>query len=243
VKDGCLILHGLTGTPDTVSSFRRVFLDAGFNISAPCLAGHGESIEELSKVKWQDWYNSVRIAYSTLKRDSHRIFCAGTSLGALLSLKLAIVGGWGVRAISVIGTPLRLSRLESVALTIVRYSPLRFMIKSIPKDLTKSVADPEGRKRYELMSLPRLPVHAVHELTKLQCEVAKGLQKISHPLLVMHGREDKVAPLFNADILRNSVSSKIVESVILNGCKHVLTMDYERVRVAKTALYFFKRFA
>ncbi|MBT3181923.1 MAG: alpha/beta fold hydrolase [Deltaproteobacteria bacterium] len=241
--DGCLIVHGLTGTPATMASFQRAFIGAGYTVNTPCLAGHGGSVEDLSKVSWEDWYDTVRISYMTLKRDVDRVFCAGTSLGALLCLKLALDEGWGIKGIALLGTPLRLSMLERIAISMVRHTPLKAIIKNIPKDWNKSIADPAGRLKYEQMSLPKIPLNAVFEIIDLQVKILASLSKISHPLLIMHGKEDKVAPLMNVDILKNTVASSIIESMIFEDCRHILTMDYKKERVAKTALYFFKRFS
>lgn len=216
---------------------------AGFRVSAPCLAGHGGSVEDLAKSRWQEWYETVRISYAMLRKETDRVFCAGISLGALLGIKLALDEGWGVRAIALMSTPLRLPFLQRVAIPIVRHSPLRAVIKRIPKDFEKSVGDPEGRIIYEQLSLPDIPVPAIFQISDLQKDVLSSLNKLSSPTLLLHGRGDRVAPLFNVEIVKGAVVSDIVECVIFEKSRHVLTLDREKEAVAKTAVDFFKRFA
>ncbi|MBN1282358.1 MAG: alpha/beta fold hydrolase [Proteobacteria bacterium] len=241
--NGCLIVHGLTGTPATAVSLRDALLRAGFCVSTPCLAGHGVSVGELAASTRGEWYETVRVAFSELRRESEKVYYAGLSLGALLGLKLAAEEGWGVRAMALMGTPLVLSRVNEAAIPLVRYSPLRWIIKSVPKDLDKSVADPEGRARYEETSLPMIPTRAIFEIEDLQREVFADLSKITNPVLLLHGGHDEVAPLRNVELVKNNLSSDIVETVILPNSRHVLTMDYDRDSASKAVVDFFNRFA
>ncbi|MFH0800754.1 MAG: alpha/beta fold hydrolase [Pseudomonadota bacterium] len=241
--NGCLLIHGLTGTPATVSVVRNALLASGFKVAAPCLAGHGGSVDELARSGWRDWYDTVRIAFQTLRRETERVYCAGISLGALLALKLALDEGWGVRALALMATPLELSWPTRAALSIVRHSPLRWGIFKVPKNLDQSVADPEGRMRYSELSLPAIPASSAFELSDLQKEIRGQLSSLSNPILMLHGQGDLVAPIRNVELIKGMVASDIVEKMILPRSRHVITMDYEKDQVAKAVVDFFKKFA
>jgi len=239
---GCLIVHGLTGTPGCVASLKNQLVQDGFVVRSPCLAGHGTTIDDLRKVTWQDWYDTVHLNFAELKRSCEKVYYAGISLGALLGLKLAIEEGWGVRALALLGTPLILSPLETFAIKIVKNTPLKHIVKSIKKDLFKSVNDPEGRILYKQMSLPRIPSEAVYELCKLREIVFKDMKKITNPLYLIHAKKDHVAPVKNVSLIKNMVSSDIVENLILNQSQHVITLDFEKEMVAKQVVNFFAKF-
>lgn len=240
---GCLVIHGLSGTPATVGVLQEALLSKGYRIAAPCLAGHGGSTEDLSKTTWRDWYSTVRIAFQTLRKEVDRVYYAGISLGALLGLKLALDEGWGVRALALLSTPLKLTISETIALHAVRNSPLRWIIKKIPRDLKRSVADPEGRRLYDDLSLRMVPSASIFEVADLQSHLLESLRKISNPIILLHAKDDIVAPLLNIDIVKKGVSSDIVESVIFGKSRHVITMDYEKNLVAMSVVDFFGRFA
>jgi len=240
---GCLVVHGLTGTPATVSVLCEALLAAGYRVAAPCLAGHGGSLEELSKTTWHEWYNTVRIAFGALRREVDRIYYAGTSLGALLGLKLAQEEGWGVRALALLSTPLKLALLNRMAAPAVRYSPLRYVIKMIPKSPDKSVANEEGRRRYEELSLPMIPAQSVYQIMDLQKDLRANLHRVSSPVLLAHGGKDLVAPTSNVRLVKKLVASDIVETALFRRSRHVLTMDWEKEEVARTVVDFFKKFA
>lgn len=240
---GCLVVHGLTGTPATVSSVREGLLAAGFNnVVVPCLAGHCGTVSDLARSTWQDWYETVRIAYGELRRSSEKVYYVGVSLGALLGLKLALDEGWGVRALALVGTPLVLTRLERFAVPLVRYTPLRYAIHSIAKDFEKSVGDPEGRLLYKATSLPRIPVNSVYQLAHLQKVLMRNLKNITNPILLVHAKGDRVAPSRNVDLVKRGVSSDIIETVYLKNSEHVVTMDREKEVAAEKIVEFFKKF-
>ena len=243
MANGCLIIHGLTGTPATVATLKDAVMAAGFRASVPCLAGHGGSFADLDNSTWEEWYGTVRIAYQTLRKEVDKIYCAGISLGALLCLKLALDEGWGVRAVALLATPLKLSFIERVATPAVRYSPLRWIIRSISKDLRKSVGDPEGRRLYEEFSLRAIPSRAVYELADLQKVLIGNMQRISNPILLLHAENDEVAPVYNVDMVRKLVSSDVVESKLFPRSQHVITMDVEKEEVARSVVDFFERFS
>lgn len=241
--NGCLVIHGLTGTPGTVAVLHDALLAAGFRVAAPCLAGHGIDVQDLAASNWDQWYATVRVAFEALRRDVDRVYCAGTSLGALLAMQLALDEGWGVRAMALMATPLTFSWKNRLAAAAIRYSPLRWVVRAVPKNMELSIADPEGRERYEELSLPMIPVSSIFEITKAQHYLRTRLSRLTNPLLLLHGGQDVVAPLENLEIVKQGVKSDIVESVILPRSRHIITLDYEKERVALETVDFFRRFA
>lgn len=238
----CLVVHGLSGTPATVASVTEGLTEAGYRVIAPCLAGHGGTVEELSETTWPEWYETVRKAYLELRRDGATIYYAGISLGALLGLKLAIDEGANIRALSLLATPLQLLLLNKMLIPLVRYTPLRLAVKSVAKDYRKSVADPEGQRLYREHSLPRIPAKAAFQLWDLQKLVRSEIAKVHNPLLLLHSRNDMVAPYSNVHLIKELVSSPIVETATFTHSRHVLTLDVERELATNAILQFFKRF-
>ena len=239
---GCIVIHGLTGTPATVASIAEPLISSGFRVVAPCLAGHGGTLEELARSTWPEWYETVRVAFGALRREVDRVFFVGLSLGTLLGLKLAMDEGWGVKALALVGTPLHLGLKRRLAIPAVRYSPMRWIIKSVPKNFEDSVCESEGRMRYRQLSLPAIPARATFELADLARIVRAGLGRVSNPLLIIYGHLDRVCPPSNVDLVRQMTASDVVETAIFKRSSHVVTMDSEKDAAARTTIDFFKRF-
>lgn len=240
---GCLLIHGLTATPAILAPLRESLISRGYKVSSPLLHGHGGSTEELNKSTWQDWYGTVHLAYTELRRNVEKVYFAGISLGALLGLKLAIDEGWGVRAMALLSTPIKFTFGTRVKLGVVRYSPLGKLILSVPKDWSRAVDDPDAREVYKQLSLPRLPLQAAYQIADLQRLLRPQLHRVSNPLLLLHGGKDPTTPPFNAEVIKNSVSSDVVETEFYDRSKHILTLDWDREVVVSRIVDFFERFA
>ncbi|MBI4212603.1 MAG: alpha/beta fold hydrolase [Deltaproteobacteria bacterium] len=235
----CLIVHGVTGTPQTVAPLAEAMRENGYFVDSPCLSGHGQSLERLEASRWEEWYDGVRQSYKVLREKSDRIFYTGISLGALLGLKLAIDEGKNLSGLALLATPLEISWCNRLLTAMVRYTPMRAVVRSVAKNFEQSVADPEGRRLYRQYSLPRLPAHSVFELSDLQQELLPNLHRIVCPTLIVHALQDNVAPYSNVALLQKELRSTQPEVVTLTRSRHVITLDYEKDVVAKAVLQFF----
>ncbi len=241
MKKGAIIIHGLTGTPATMAVITEALAKKGFTVITPLLAGHGTSPEDLSKKKWQNWYDSVLKSYEKLVASGiDEIFCAGISLGGLLSLKLCIDRPEKIKAVACIGTPLKLSPIfEDFLLPISHIPPIRQLIRMSKKSWEESVADRVGREIYKTASYPKIPVASVWEVQALSKEVQKGLANFKMPLLIIHSRLDSVAPPSNVDLLTKKIAPAKPEVLWLERSEHVATLDLDKDLVAKKISTFF----
>ncbi|MBI4124400.1 MAG: alpha/beta fold hydrolase [Deltaproteobacteria bacterium] len=240
-KKGCLVVHGLTGTPANMESVAVALRQKGFLVKVPLLAGHGEKLENLSRTGWRDWYATVVEAFEELAGEADQIYYAGLSMGALLGLKLAIDKGAAIKALALLAVPFRVRPLfRRFVIPGVRYTPLRFVIRSVAKNFEKSVLDPEGRKKYRAASIARMPSRGVFETQNLMWVVEKELSKIKQPLLLIHGQKDHLADPEGLFEIKVKVSSSLVDIVMFKNSAHVLTVDREKDDVARRVVGFFE---
>src|SRR5688500_7219834 len=87
--DACLLLHGFTGSPWDLRPLGEALAARGLYVKAPRLPGHGTTPEALLTVTHCHWEEAAQEALWTL-RNRRRVFVAGLSMGALLSLRLAV---------------------------------------------------------------------------------------------------------------------------------------------------------
>ncbi|MDO8528134.1 MAG: alpha/beta fold hydrolase [Deltaproteobacteria bacterium] len=239
-KKGCLIIHGLTGTPANLLPITDALKAKGYLVKAPLLAGHGVDLKTLSVTTWQDWYGSLVRAHDELSREVDQIFFVGLSMGALLGLKLAEDGANNIKAMALLGLPLKLWPLfDCLIIPLVRYTPLRFSIRSTPKNFEKSVLDPKGREIYRQNSLCRMPAPAAFQIQDLAKIVERDLNKMNQPLLLLHGHHDHLVDPKGMLTLKKKVASKQVEIVMLEHSGHVLPLDYDRDIVVQKIINFF----
>src|SRR3990167_2186501 len=162
---GVLLLHGFTGTPDSMRPVANKLIHSGFTISAPLLAGHGTTPENLARTDWTTWFHSAQKAYMELHQKCSKIFVAGLSMGALLGLQLATDYPPSTMAIGCLATPLHLKSKISRLLPFIRHTPLRHLWKYQPK-FSVDVKDPEAKENFWNINL--MPLSCIYSLQDLQ---------------------------------------------------------------------------
>src|SRR3989442_497796 len=86
--DGCLLLHGLTGSPAEMRPVGEALAAAGFRAVGPLLPGHGTTPEDLDTTTRADLIQAAESALLSLE-GARRIFLCGLSVGGLLAIHLA----------------------------------------------------------------------------------------------------------------------------------------------------------
>ena len=80
---GCLLIHGFTGAPTEMQPLGEFLANQGYTVLGPRLAGHGTQIEDMNRMNWGDWSNSVLDAWHLLKPLTTEIFLIGLSMGGV----------------------------------------------------------------------------------------------------------------------------------------------------------------
>jgi carboxylesterase len=162
------------------------------------------------------------------------VFAAGLSMGGLLSLLLA--SERLVDALVVVGVPLW---LPAPIPWLVPY--VKHRVPFLRKNAGSDIQDDAARARHP--SYDRMPLHAVHELIKLQAVVRRRLRQINAPILVAHGRLDRTANPRDAQRIFDTVASSERELLWLAGSGHVVPVDRDGPQLARAAAAFLARHA
>lgn len=236
-----LCLHGFTGTPYEVAPLAHGLASAGFSVSAPMLAGHGENALLLAATRWQDWLASAEAAFTRLREASGNgpVALAGFSMGALVALRLARLHPHSVSALVLMSTPLRL-RDSQIALArawshlpgFLRRGLLATRRKRGGSDVT------DDKVRAENPSLAEMPLAGIVELIDLAEVVRRDLTFIHTPALVAHGERDQTIPLQTSFELAGSLASNVVERLWLPRSGHLVAVDVERTQLCEAVVRF-----
>jgi carboxylesterase len=88
-KTGVLVLHGFAGYATTVDPLARSLEEHGYAVAQPTMRGHGGRPQDLDGVRYTDWIEDARKAYSELANRVDRVVIAGLSMGGLVTLYMA----------------------------------------------------------------------------------------------------------------------------------------------------------
>jgi len=228
---GVLLSHGWTATTAEARLLAEFLHVHGYTVSCPLLPGHGTTVQEMNRCRWQDWLAAVERAYQELSQKCERVVVGGESMGALLALYLASQHPEVAAVLSYAAA------IETVSPFMKRLSPAlaRFKAYRYRKPSPWTVVD-DRWKGYPVEPLP-----AAVQLFRLQAALLPRLPKIHQPILILHGRLDTSAQPISAEILARSVSSSIKELHWLEKSHHCLLLDEEWEQAAQLTLQFLER--
>jgi carboxylesterase len=231
-RAAALCLHGLTGTPYEVRALGEALACRGIRARGPALPGHNDTPQHLARVSHTEWIEAAGDQLRVLRADSECVFAVGLSMGGLLALELAAAGR--VDALVTVGTPLWLH--FPLARLIPLFKHLRPML---PKRLGSDICDAAARERHP--SYDVMPLHAVHELQRLQRRVRGRLDRVTAPILIAHGARDRTARPDDARVIHAGVGSRIRELMFFESSAHVVPVDRDGPQLAAAAGDFLER--
>lgn len=226
-----ICLHGMTASPYEMQPVADALSEMGLEVASPRLAGHGVTVELMAHTRWDDWLAVARRALDEMLERHERVLLAGLSMGALLSLCLAHQRGGRIAGVVAMATPLELPLGDQLALSVARRFPgLADLMPYSDKDGGPDVSDPAVAA--SLPSYDRIPVAAAASLLDGQDAVRDRLDRITAPVLVLHGRHDHTAPVSNAHRLYRSLRTPWRRLIVYPRSWHILTHDVEHEQVA-----------
>ncbi|HSF26318.1 MAG TPA: alpha/beta fold hydrolase [Actinomycetes bacterium] len=228
---GVVVVHGFTGSPGGVRAWGEYLAEHGLTVAVPRLPGHGTTWQELAHTSWQDWYGEVERTFVELTDRCETVFAMGLSMGATLCLRLAQVHDTGVRGL-VLVNPF----LSHPSPLLPLLPALRFVLPSVPgvvNDIAKPGQDEVGYSR--------VPLQALHSVTRLWRHVIPELPSMTRPTLLFRSQTDNVLGARGAAMLLRRIGATDVEERVLPDSHHVATLDYDAPTIFEGSLEFVQR--
>lgn len=255
-RNGVLLIHGLTGTPNEMRIIAKGLNQAGFTVYAMQLAGHCGDEADLCRTTWHDWYQSVQQAADFLKQHVDHLFVAGLSMGALLSLKLAADYPQLVKGVGVYGVTFTYDGWSMPFWAKQLFFLLTFLKKLHLFQKTSFIEKPPyGLKDERIRAtvaasmfsgdsaaagLAGNPFPALAEMQWLAKKVRQQLPQVIAPCLIMHSGHDDIANInTNARLVEENVSGP-TRFVVLDDSYHLITIDRQRREVINESVRFFQ---
>jgi carboxylesterase len=235
---GVVLIHGFTGTPYELRYLGEQLARTDVTVRGPLLPGHGTSLEDLERTRWEDWSAAVEREVDEMFGRCRRVAVVGQSLGGLLALHVGARRP-ALAAVASLAAPLWLDGLSGrVArwLTSPRGDRLARRIRTLPKLGGSDVRD--RRVRAENPGYAAIPVRALGELLAFMRVVEDALPQVTPPVLVVHARRDHTAPVACAARIAELTRARRVR--ILPRSFHLIAADVERDIVATEVIDFLR---
>ena len=249
VRPPVLLLHGLTGAPADMQTITRHLRHAGYTVAVPMLPGHGVGERELLKTGWRDWLAGAEAELMRLTAGGERAIVGGLSMGAVLSLALAIRHPDRVAGVACFATTLRYDGWVipkgSWFIPIGARLPLvnRYRFK---ERAPYGIKDERLRAKMEELlksgkiqeaGLDFMPGRSLAQNLDLIRWTKRRLAQVTAPMLIVHATEDDVTDIRNAEHLAAKVKGP-VRKLYLDDSYHLVTLDRQRNHVARATLDF-----
>jgi carboxylesterase len=229
--NGALVVHGFTGSPQSMRGLAEAFAAAGLTVELPRLPGHGTSVDDMAAFTFADWAGAVEHVYEELARRCEHVVVAGLSMGATLATWLTIrhpeIAGLVVinGALAPLDPNIREGLEQLVAQGVAR----------IPGP-GNDIADPSQTE----LAYTETPTAQLLSLLDAVDALQDDLPRIHCPALVISSDQDHVVQPSSSDSFAERVGGP-VERMRLAKSFHVATLDYERADLEARAVAFARR--
>jgi len=236
-ETGVLLIHGFTGTPKEMQRLGEYLHERGLTVHAPLLPGHGGTLAQINRVRWQEWGAAVEEAYAALQTRCAQVFVGGFSMGALLALWLA------AHHTDMPGLVLYAPPLKIASRWLWLAPVLRHVFQSFPKSkgAASDLLDPEAEAY--LGGFEQRPVPAIAELYHMQKAVVQLVPQVRAPALVVYALNDHSIHPESGPETAVQLSKVVpeVETLVLEDVGHALVVDEGWEQVAAATYRFIEK--
>jgi carboxylesterase len=227
---GVLVVHGFTGTPQSVRYWAEGIAADGRTVSLPRLPGHGTTVDDMQSTTASEWVAEAEMALRGLQERCDRIFVCGLSMGGTITFDLAERLGDGITGVVTVNASM-FSKDPRVKL-----APLlgKFPLKL--KGIASDIADPSQTE----LAYRQVPTKAAASMLSYQARVMSQLSQVRCPALLMSSRNDHVVHKENSPYILDHISSTDKELVWLERSYHVATLDFDKDLIVERTNRFIK---
>ena len=218
-KNGIYLIHGFTNTTYETKKLAQYLSKQGYRTVANNLPGHGTTIEECNRVKYQDWVESVEQGVARLSSQCDKIHVIGSSMGGVLGLHIA--------------SQFPLNSLIAVAPVFQFKSEFKTRIlvplfNNIVPVVSKSSQYQDGQNMsfYGYTEYPNKALNQFRQLTNI---VRKQLNNVQCPTLLIHSEGDQTCIMENYNIVNDNISSDIKEKLTLEKISHNMLVEDKHI--------------
>jgi len=236
-----LIIHGFGDTPQTVRQLAEyLHVRHHWSVRAPLLPGHGRSLAAFDAAGSDAWRGAVHREYVALRGQFETVVLIGLSMGgALATLEAAQDPALPALVLLVpyLTPPARAERLAPLAGVVNLLVPY---LKG--GDRTQSIFDPSARAL--ALGAGAAPPKRVRDLVAVAHDARFAASDVRAPTLLIHSRTDYRIPVALAEGHRALfTTAQVCEQRWLEGCGHVITVDYCREQVWADTAEWLERYA
>ena len=236
-----LLIHGFGDTPQTLRLLAEyLHREHGWTIRALLLPGHGRTLKVFASSGSAEWRAAVHREYNALRNEYSTVVLVGLSMGgALATIEAARDPELPALVLLApyITPPARAERLAPLTGVVGLITP--FLRGG---DREASIFDPVARGL--ALGYGAAPPWSVRDLVAVAQDARMAAADVRAPTLLMHSRSDyRIPPALAEGHPSFFTGAALVEREWVDGCGHVITVDFCRQHVWSSTAAWLARFA
>ncbi|TGA98330.1 alpha/beta fold hydrolase [Sporolactobacillus shoreae] len=223
---GVLVLHGFSGTPQSVRPLAEDLAARGYTVSMPLLKGHGRTPEEMEQSSYQEWIKSCVNGLNWLKEHTRNQYVFGLSMGGTLALYLA-------------------ENYQVSGLILLNACYSRLGMFNMYEDLHQrgiAFAENDGsdikKPGVKEVAYSKIPVRSGFEFRKLVDIVQLGSSKVDVPVMIFSTVQDHVVNFRSGTDIFTAISSREKYFYTLTESGHVGLLDFDAETIKRITAEF-----
>ena len=230
-RKAILLVHGFVGGIydfDTLPN--DLELIRNFDVYTFTLPSHEKLI--VNNVKYEDWIKASEKQIETLIGNGYRkIYVIGHSMGGVIAAHLANKYK-EVKKLVLAAPAFRYFYFKDGKVNIKGFNET---VKNMP-----TLFKDEGREKV-IQRIRKTPIPTMLEFTKLVDKYQNDTEKITCPILIIHGLDDRVVPTEGTEHVYNTVLSKTDILVNIEGVPHDCFTKKRNDEVKKLIINFLRK--
>lgn len=235
-----IIVHGLVDHSGYYAETASILARQGFNIYSFDLRGHGKSEGPRSYVdSFNDYLTDLEIYHKRVadsKPEDGPLYIFGHSMGGAIVTDYLLSKTRKVDGVILSGAALKVGKDVS-ALTVMLtplFSKLTPKMKALKLDINYVSRNPDiiaEKKMDPLIDHEKIPVRTAAELLKTIKRIQPNMDRLTVPVLIMHGTADTWTNPDGSRELYSRSKSNDKSLKLYDGYYHEILSDPERMRV------------
>ncbi|MGE5451760.1 MAG: lysophospholipase [Acidobacteriota bacterium] len=237
IKGALVIVHGLKDHSGRYADLGQNLAQQGFAVFAADLRGHGRSVGSPQLV---ENFNDYMVDLALMVRQARTqlpgtpVFLLGHDMGGLIAARFVEIVPNAVQGLALSAAPLavRESKYKLMGLkALAAVAPGVPVTQLDPKALSQDPAVAQALSTDPLVTQSGIPVKTTVEQAKAIQTLQEQQERLTLPLLVMHGVSDTVTPLYGSIAFYDAVPSQTKALKQYPGLTHDLWHEPEKDQV------------
>lgn len=220
---GVLILHGFTGSLDTVRAVVPLAEKLGLPWRMPVLRGHGTRYEDLVGVTQADWIADADAALKELLAEAKQVVVVGLSMGGLVALNLAVMHPERLKGLVLLAPAVR---FKDPLVHLTPLLKLLFPFWDSPNAFIDMALAKAGT------NYKRFPTATFSKLLDFGGDTERLLPRVKVPVTLLFSRKDQIVHPIVVKLLEERLGSARKETIMFEKSGHEMFQDLEGPAVA-----------